>query len=445
MSTTPATLAPLDRSYRSVRLKTLVGLRWLAVVGQAVAVFIVQYVFDYELPLAACLSVIALSAWLNVALRMHYRNVQRLDPIPVAWLLAYDIAQLSVLVYLTGGLENPFAFFILTPVLIAAMALPLRLTLALGVFAVVCSTIIAFYFYPLPWASDDMFVVPPLYIAGIWVANITAIVFIGAYARQVAAEGRLMADALTATELVLAREQHISQLDGLAAAAAHELGTPLSTIVLVAKELERGLGPSSPHADDVKLLREQAQRCRDILGKLSALPAGGAPFDRLKLSALIEEVVGPHRNFGVTIDVVLPPDRAGEPVIGRSPAILYGLGNLVENAVDFARDRVEVAVRWSDQDVAVTISDDGPGFSPEILARIGEPYVTSRRREDSDSEESGLGLGFFIAKTLLERSAATLAFLNRQAPEKGAVVRVRWARPDFDRLLEASEPADAAS
>src|SRR5262249_34950278 len=155
-----------------------------------------------------------------------------------------------------------------------------------------------------PWASDDMFVVPPLYIAGIWVANITAIVFIGAYARQVAEEGRLMADALTATELVLAREQHISQLDGLAAAAAHELGTPLSTIVLVAKELERGLGPSSPHADDVKLLREQAQRCRDILGKLSALPAGGAPFDRLKLSALIDEVIAPHRNFGVTIDIV---------------------------------------------------------------------------------------------------------------------------------------------
>ena len=221
---------------------------------------------------------------------------------------------------------------------------------------------------------------PPLYILAIWIANLVAIVFIGAYAWQVAEEGRLMADALTATELVLAREQHLSQLDGLAAAAAHELGTPLSTIAVVAKELQHALGPGSPHADDVKLLREQAQRCREILGKLSALPAGGAPFQRAKLSVLIDEVVAPHRNFGIAIDVVLPPQREGEPVTERSPAILYGLGNLVENAVDFASARVEIAVRWSEQDVAVTISDDGPGFPSEILARIGEPYVTSRRR-----------------------------------------------------------------
>ena len=253
-----------------------------------------------------------------------------------------------------------------------------------------------------------------------------------------------MADALTATELVLAREQHLSQLDGLAAAAAHELGTPLSTIAVVAKELQNALGPDSPHAADVKLLREQAQRCRDILGKLSALPSGWTPFEQVKLSALIEEIVAPHRNFGIAIEVVLPPDQSAEPVVQRSPAILYGLGNLIENAVDFATERVEVAVRWSEQEVAVTISDDGPGFPPEILSRIGEPYVTSRRRASGDSEESGLGLGFFIAKTLLERSGATLAFLNRPAPEKGAVVRVRWARADFEVANEDLSGAAAS-
>ena len=186
----------------------------------------------------------------------------------------------------------------------------------------------------------------------------------------------------------------------------------------------------------MRLLRDQAQRCREILGKLSALPADGAPFQRAKLSVLIDEVVAPHRNFGIAIDVVLPPQREGEPVTERSPAILYGLGNLVENAVDFASSRVEIAVRWSEQDVAVTISDDGPGFPSEILARIGEPYVTSRRRTGAESEESGLGLGFFIAKTLLERTGATLAFLNRPAPDKGAVVRVRWARGDFEAVPE---------
>jgi two-component system sensor histidine kinase RegB len=417
---------------RTVRLKTLIGLRWFAVIGQAIAVLVVNYVLEFELPLAACLSVISLSAWLNVAMRMHYLNVQRLAPRPVALLLAFDIAQLTVLMIMTGGLENPFAFFILAPVLIAAISLPLNYTLPLGLFAVCCSSLIAYVFWPLPWSSGQAIEFPSLYIFATWVANLVAIVFIGAYAWQVAEEGRLMADALTATELVLAREQHLSQLDGLAAAAAHELGTPLSTIAVVAKELQRALGDASPHAQDLKLLREQTQRCREILGKLSALPSGWAPFERVKLSGLIDEVVAPHRDFGIAIDIVLPPERESEPMVARSPAVLYGLGNLAENAVDFAAARVEIAVRWSEQDVAVTISDDGPGFPPEILRRIGEPYVTSRRRGDDDSEESGLGLGFFIAKTLLERSGATLAFLNRQPPEKGAVVRVRWARGDFE-------------
>jgi two-component system, sensor histidine kinase RegB len=422
---------PIANTPRTVRLKTLLALRWFAVIGQAISVLVVHYLLEFELPLATCLAAIALSAWLNIAMSMHFRNVQRLAPAPAAWLLTYDIAQLTFLTMLTGGLENPFAFLILAPVLIAAISLPLRYTLPLGAFAVACSTLIAFVFWPLPWSSEQAMVFPPLYIFATWVANLVAIVFIGAYAWQVAEEGRLMADALTATELVLAREQHLTQLDGLAAAAAHELGTPLSTIAVVAKELQHALGPDSPHAEDVKLLREQAQRCRDILGKLSALPSGWAPFERIKLSGLAEEVVAPHRNFGIAIDVVLQAERDSEPVVARSPAVLYGLGNLVENAVDFAKSRVEIAVRWSEQDVAVTISDDGPGFKSEILARIGEPYVTSRRPA-GETEESGLGLGFFIAKTLLERSGASLDFLNRQAPEQGAVVRVRWARGDIE-------------
>ena len=429
---------------RTVRLKTLITLRWFAVIGQAITVFIVYYWLEFDLPIAACLTVIALSAWLNVALRMHYGNVQRLDPAPVAWLLAYDIAQLTVLMVLTGGLENPFAFFVLAPVSIAAISLPLRYTLPLGLFAVGTSTLIAFFYWPLPWSSTETLVQPPLYILATWIANLVAIVFIGAYAWQVAEESRVMADALTATELVLAREQHLSQLDGLAAAAAHELGTPLSTIAVVAKELQNALGASSPHAADMKLLREQAQRCREILGKLSALPSGWAPFERVKISALIDEIVAPHRNFGILIEMILPPEPAAEPLVQRSPAVLYGLGNLIENAVDFAKTRVEIAVRWSEQEIAVTISDDGPGFPPEILGRIGEPYVTSRRRATSEGEESGLGLGFFIAKTLLERSGAALAFLNRPLPEQGAVVRVRWARGDFEAPNEDLSRAEAS-
>jgi two-component system sensor histidine kinase RegB len=204
---------------------------------------------------------------------------------------------------------------------------------------------------------------------------------------------------------------------------------------VIAKELQRAIEPGSPHIDDVRLLGEQSQRCRSILAKLTEL-SSGEPFDRMPLSALIEEVVAPHRNFGVAIEVALPLQQT-PPVGARNPAILYGLGNLLENAVDFAQERVEVTADWSGQDVAVTISDDGPGFAPEIMDRIGEPYVRSsrRRRMNAGSETTGLGLGFFIAKTLLERSGATLSFENRQFPDRGAVVRVRWGRNDFERPL----------
>src|SRR5712691_9191921 len=420
---------------RNVRLETLVRLRWLAVIGQTTAVLVVYVGLDFELPIWACLAVIALAAWLNVALRVRFRVTQRIEPDRAAWLFAFDIAEIAILLFLTGGLQNPFSFLLLGPVLLSATALPPHMIGILGGFAALCATVLAFYSYPLPWDPDETLRLPSIYVMGVWIATLLALGFIAVHAWQLAEESRQLADALAATELVLAREQHLSQLDGLAAAAAHELGTPLSTIAVIVRELERTLEPGSPHAEDVKLLREQAQRCREILGKLTELSTASGPFDRLKLSALIEEVVAPHRNFGVAIDVVLPPDRAGEPVAPHNPAILYGLGNLLENAVDFARQRVELAAQWDDRELTVTITDDGPGFSPEIAGRIGEPYVTNRQgdRPGPDSETSGLGLGFFIAKTLLERTGATLTSLNRAPPQSGAMVRVRWARADFDK------------
>jgi len=384
---------------------------------------------------------------LNIAVRLRFRDTPRLDANRAALLLAFDIAQLAALVFLTGGLENPFAFLFLGPVLISATALPRRMTVLLGGFAALCATALVFVHMPLPWASDEPLTLPATYMLAVWLSLLLALLFIGAYAWQVAEEARMLADALAATELVLAREQHLSQLDGLAAAAAHELGTPLSTITVVVKELERTLEPDSPYRDDIKLLREQAQRCRDILAKLTELSTASGPFDRMKLSGLIEEVVSPHRNFGVTIDVVRSSDRAREPVGARNPAVLYGLGNLVENAVDFARLRVEVSAQWTEEEVIVTITDDGPGFAPEVLGRIGEPYVTSRGSDrPSEPETGGLGLGFFIAKTLLERTGATLSCINRAPPQSGAVVQVRWTRTDFEKPAGTAEmSADAGA
>ena len=430
-------LSPPTHHVRSIRVDTLVRLRWLAIFGQALAVLLVNDGLDFDLPLWPCLSVIALYAWVNVALRVRFRSNQRLDPDRAAWLLGFDIAELSALLFLTGGLQNPFAFLFIGPVLISATILPARVTVILAAFAVACATVLMFFHYPLPWADDDPLRLPTLYMTGVWLAILLSIGYTSIYAWQITQESRQLADALAATEIVLTREQHLSKLDGLAAAAAHELGTPLSTIAVVAKELERAFDPSSPHAEDVKLLREQAQRCGEILSKLTHLPAPGEPFELMTLSSLIEDVVMPHRDFGAAIHVTLPDDRSAEPVGARNPAILYGLGNLLENAVDFARERVDVSAAWDGDSVVVSIGDDGPGFPPEIKDRIGEPYVTSNRRRRVRGDMPGLGLGFFIAKTLLERTGATLALENRQFPQRGAVIQLRWSRSDFERRAGA--------
>src|SRR3977135_4415350 len=421
---------------RYVRLDTILRLRWLAVLGQLAAIFVVVQGLNFDLPIIPCVTIVGLSALLNLVLQMAFNPMQRLEPVYTAALLALNIAELAGLLFFAGGLKNPFSFLFLAPVLISATALPIRLTIALGVLAVACATVLGFFHLPLPWEGDEPLELPPIYLFGVWLSILLAIGVTSLYAFQVTEEARKLSDALAATELVLPREQHLTQLDGLAAAAAHELGTPLSTIALVARELEKALGDNSPHVEDVRLLREQVQRCGDILGKLSQLPGPGEPFERMRLSALIEEVVAPHRHFGVAIDVVTPAGAGEEPVVARNPAIMYGLGNLVENAIDFARERIEVAAEWSGDKVTVTINDDGPGFPPETMDGLGEPVLPGRRqRIRAANETPGLGLGFFIAKTLLGRSGGTLALEHSQFPQRGAIVRVRWGRADFERLL----------
>ncbi|MFN3852772.1 MAG: ActS/PrrB/RegB family redox-sensitive histidine kinase [Phreatobacter sp.] len=441
----------------NLRLETLIRLRWFAVAGQTSAILIVYWALSETLPIDFCLLAVAASAWLNIGLRLRYPTNHRLSPAEAGWQLSWDIGQLALLLYLTGGLENPFSFLFLAPVLISATTQPPRITLMVGLLAVVLATVVGIWHQPLPWEWSVDLRLPPLYLLGVWSALVICIFFISLYAWQVAEDQRTFSDALAATELVLAREQHLSQLDGLAAAAAHELGTPLATIALVVKELARALPKEGPIGEDMQLLSEQVKRCRDILAKLKSLSGGDAPFDTMPLAQLIEEVVQPHRDFGVAIHVELPEDQEGGPVIARNPGILYGLGNIVENAVDFARSTVIVAARWDECQVAVTVLDDGPGFPPEIIDRMGEPYLTrrgkGRRRrglgEDPQGEDqSGLGLGVFIAKTLLERSGARIAYRNRPGPDVGAMVEVTWPRAAFDRAgpgLTSPESAGSAA
>ncbi|RWX61399.1 ActS/PrrB/RegB family redox-sensitive histidine kinase, partial [Mesorhizobium sp. M2A.F.Ca.ET.039.01.1.1] len=277
---------------------------------------------------------------------------------------------------------------------------------------------------------------PFIYVAGMWMAVFASIAFTAIYAFRVAAEARLLANALAATELVLQREQHLSALDGLAAAAAHELGTPLATITVVAKEMEKALGKDPKYGEDVKLLRSQSERCREILKRLTSLSSEGeAHLSRMPLTSLIEEVTAPHRDFGISIRL-RPGERIGpEPVGQRNPGVIYGLGNLVENAVDFARKSVTVSWSWDNETVTFSITDDGPGFPAEIIDRIGEPYMSTRQGTEAGG---GLGLGLFIAKTLLERSGATIDFRNSSGLGEGAVVQVVWPRGVFLNQDQAS-------
>ncbi|WP_175361146.1 ActS/PrrB/RegB family redox-sensitive histidine kinase [Bradyrhizobium sp. STM 3843] len=425
---------------RRVRLDTILRLRWLAALGQLTAIFVVVQGLEFDLPVVPCLAVISVSALINLALQIAFNPMQLLEPRHAGGLLALNIVELATLLYLTGGLDNPFSFMFLVPVLISATALPVRLTVMLGLLAVACATLLLFFHMPLPWDGEEPLDFPPIYIFGVWLSIALAIGVTSLYSFQVTEEARKLSDALAATELVLAREQHLTQLDGLAAAAAHELGTPLATIVLISRELERALQDNGQVSGDIKTLREQAQRCRDILGKITQLSSTGSMFDRMKLSTLIEETVAPHRDFGVDIKVRIALAAAKEPVGTRNPAILYGVGNILENAVDFARDAVEVNAWWNNETVEIAVSDDGPGFAPDILKRIGEPYL-SRRRGNDDSQGGGLGLGVFIARTLLERTGAKVSFTNRPFPDHGAVVQIIWPRQRFE-AVEESETGD---
>ncbi|NOJ39720.1 ActS/PrrB/RegB family redox-sensitive histidine kinase [Bradyrhizobium australiense] len=428
--------------HRYVRLDTILRLRWLAALGQLTAIFIVAHGLEFDFPVIACVAVVGISALLNLALQVAFNPMQRLEPVYAAALLALNIVELAALLFLTGGLQNPFSFLFLAPVLISATVLPIRMTVGLGLLAVACASALVFFHLQLPWDSEDPLVLPPIYLFGVWLSIVLAIGVTSLYAFQATEEARKLADALAAAELVLTREQHLTQLDGLAAAAAHELGTPLSTIFLISRELEKTVHGDDHLAAELKTLREQAQRCRDILAKITQLSSSGAPFDLMPLSTLIEEVVAPHRDFGVAIKVRLAVAATREPVGARNPAILYGVGNILENAVDFARTTVEVNAWWNADTVEIVISDDGPGIPPDMLKRIGEPYLSRRRSADeAQSARAGLGLGIFIARTLLERTGAKVSFSNRTFPDHGAVVRIVWPRERF----EAEEPSETAA
>lgn len=430
-----------------VRLRTLTTLRWLAVAGQAAAVFGVHFGLGFPAPLGLCIGVIAASAWFNLFVTLRFSPQRFLTDAEAAGYIAFDIVQLCALLFFTGGLENPFAALILAPVTIAASVLSLRLTIALGALAVLGVTVIGIFSFPLPWAPNVDPGIPDLYVAGVWFALVFSVIFFAAYAHRIAAESAEMRTALAASQLVLAREERLAALGGLAAAAAHELGTPLATIQVTAKEMADELAGQGLLEEDAKLLVAQAKRCREILSRLSSRgEEGDALHERIAVDQLAREAAEPFMASPGGPAVIFEMIGEGAPpILKRRPELIFGLRNFIENAAGFARSKVLITATWTAQTVSIAVHDDGPGFSEEVLARLGEPYVSPRQRSASGGKGS-LGLGFFIAKTLLERTGGKVMFDNaawRGEPDKhGAWVSTTW--PLKAVLAVAERPRDKA-
>jgi two-component system sensor histidine kinase RegB len=420
-----------------LRLRTLISIRWAAVLGQSAAVVLVHYGLGYSLPLFHCAAAIGASALLNVALTLRGALGRHLPDYHAVLYLAYDVLQLTALLYLTGGLNNPFGLLILAPVIVSATALSRPATIGLGGLAVAAITLLAFYYDPLPWPAPG-FALPEYYMLGVWQALVIGILFIAAWVGSVSEESRTMSDALVATQVALSRAQRLSELGALAAAAAHELGSPLATIAVVAKEMRREVPKDSALAEDVALLIEQSDRCRDILAQLSRRPEqpqGFEPGRFMPLAQFLDFVAEPYRTEGkpIVIHVATADENAGpEPEIERVPEVIHALGTLIQNASQFARNTVRIDAQWGAAEIGIEITDDGPGFPPLLLDRLGEPYVSSRKDQGGH-----MGLGLFIAQTLLGRYGARLSFGNRR--EGGAHVTVTWDRATAEGIAGGGE------
>lgn len=443
---TQATIRPMGARTRAnwIRLRTMILLRWFAIVGQLAAITFAQQYYELQFEISLCYLAIGVSIIGNLVATFIFPENKRLTETENLLIVLFDLLQISSLLFLTGGLNNPFALLLLGPVTISATALSLRSTLILCSTAIVMVTLLSEYYLPLLTEAGTILEIPDIFVFGHWAALIIAVVFTSAYSRRVTSEIHSMSDALAATQMALAREQKLTDLGGVVAAAAHELGTPLATIKLASAELLAELQENPDLAEDAALIRDQADRCRIILRDMGRAGKDDLHLRQAPLMAVMEEAADPHQNRGKKIEFthnLAAGPEISQPTILRKPEIIHGLRNLVQNAVDFAQSSVWIEANWSDTEVSVRIIDDGRGFPSHMLGRIGDPFIRRKpwlHTSDERPEYEGMGLGLFIAKTLLERSGAELRFANGRdsqdpdAPKFGAIVEVCWPRDKLD-------------
>ena len=408
-----------------IRAKTLINLRWIAVLGQTITCLVVEYFFGFQLPWLEILLTILALIISNLALYPRYSTNNRLSETATTVVIAADILQLALLIFFTGGLSNPFVVLFITPIAITVTSLPIRSTSILIFLTIIFITILGSFNYPLESNMLDLSV-PPIFILGMWVSLFVTILFLTFYAGGLTDESRKISAALKVAENLLVKEKNLSSLDGLAAAAAHHLGTPLGTISLIANELKNDESINENAKKDLMILSEEVDKCKKILGSLGEKPSSDDDLiTKIELQALLEELCELIKVKEIKFSINFKDNDPGmkEILLRRRSELLLGLSNIIENAADFASTTVELNVSKSGKFINLEINDDGKGFSNSILSRIGDPYVSSRSKSSNNGD--GLGLGFFISKTLLERLNISVQAYNKVHPEYGAVVLIK--------------------
>lgn len=412
----PDNITPDNIANGRMRRKTLIKMRWLAICGQIAALAVAHFSFNLQMNLVAPACVILTSVIFNSVAVSRLRGRPYLHNKGATFALGFDTLQLSALLFVTGGFTNPFIVLMLAPITIAATVLSGRSVFVLLTLTLICYCAM-FFAMPLPWPVPQQF--SPLFLGGSAAAVYISGAFLVLYVRRVAREARRLSEALNASRLALEYEQKISAFGALAAAVAHELGSPLSTIAIISSELAHSL-KTTPLNEDIELLQSQIDRCRAILSDFSKHNVlSDQSFDTLPLRDYVLHVLEPYRRGNAVIEIIA--DGTGiEPSWPLSPGLMHGIGNILHNACQFAKSVVRITMQWQDNAVKLRIEDDGPGFSDELLPRLGTPYIKE--------STNGMGLGLFIAKTLLERSGATVTFANRPKNDVsgGAQITLSW-------------------
>ena len=407
---------------------TLTILRYIAIFGQFLAINIVFFYLDLKFPIKESYVIIIIGLITNLFLQFKIKVNQLKDSYASLFLL-YDLIQLSALLYLTGGILNPFSFLLIIPTIVSSTFLSMGTTIILGLITSILLFVISFTHLPLPGLDSNIFSVPNYYTIGILISILIGLIFLSYFCIRFAGETKKRSEALNKLQEVISKEYELESLGGQAAAAAHSLGTPLATISVVAKELKKEIGEDKEFSKDIDLLISQTKRCSEILKQISKKQIEEDIFiSSIKFEDLLEEIINSFKETS-SKEIELKVDNDQNKIsIQRTPEIIYGLRNFIGNAVKFSKSKVKIYLKSDQKFIEIKINDDGPGIPEDIIMKIGEPYIKSKSKILSPN--SGLGLGTFLGKTLLERQNAKLSF-RRNSDLGGALVTITWDSGSF--------------